>query len=73
MVEILEYVSLEQFELLRVDLLGVGLELLYDKKSILIKKIRNVIIKIIHYTDEVLKVNFSDFLSEKLGYDCTYL
>ena len=73
MVEILEYVSLEQFELLRVDLLGVGLELLYDKKSILIKKIRSVIIKIIHYTDEVLKVNFSDFLSEKLGYDFTYL
>lgn len=50
-----------------------GLELMDDKKSMLIEKIKNVIIETIHYTDEALKINFSDHLSEKLGYDYTYL
>jgi hypothetical protein len=44
-----------------------------DKKSMLIEKIKNVIIKLIHYLDEQLKNNFSHYLSEKLNYDYTYL
>jgi AraC-like DNA-binding protein len=28
---------------------------------------------LVHYTDEQIKVNLSDFLSEKLNYDYTYL
>lgn len=72
-VEILEDLSKEQRELLKINLLKSGLELLDDKKSILIEKIKNVVVEMIHYTDERPKMNYSDFISEKLGYDYTYL
>ena len=72
-VEILEDITYPQREQLRINLLRSGLELLDDKKSILIDKIKNVIIEMIHYSDEVPKENFSHFLSEKLKYDYTYL
>ncbi|HLP64459.1 AraC family transcriptional regulator [Flavobacterium sp.] len=73
MVEILEDITPIQLEKLRVALLKSGLELMDDKKSILIERIKNVIIELVHYSDAVPKVNFSDYLSEKLGYDYTYL
>jgi len=43
------------------------------KKAILIEKIKNVIIEMVHYTDEFPKVNNSDYISEKLHLDYTYL
>ena len=73
MVEILEDITNEQREELSKNLLKSGLELLDDKKSILIEKIKSVIIEMIHYTDELPKVNYSDYISEKLDYDYTYL
>ena len=72
-VEILEDITPEQREQLKKNLLRSGLELLDDKKSILIEKIKNVIIEMIHYSDELPKVNYSDYISEKLEYDYTYL
>ncbi len=63
----------EQKDLLASELLRSGLELMDDKKSILIEKIKNVIVEMIHYSDELPKVNFSVFLAEKLDYDYTYL
>lgn len=44
-----------------------------DKRAILIEKIKNIIIEMVHHTEESIKVNFSDFLSEKLYYNYTYL
>lgn len=44
-----------------------------DKRAILIEKIKNVIIEMVHHSDEPVKVNFSDYLAEKLDYDYTYL
>ncbi|CAN5378589.1 hypothetical protein BH10BAC1_BH10BAC1_06570 [soil metagenome] len=73
MVEILEDISTEQTKKLKEKLLKSGLELLDNKKSILIEKIKNVITEMIHYSDELPKVNYSDFISEKLNYDYTYL
>jgi len=73
LVEILEDIKEEQREQLRINLLPSGLELMDDKKSILIDKIKNVIIELIHYSEEIPKVNFSDYISEKLDYDYTYL
>lgn len=73
MVEIFEDITAEQRELLKTNLLKSGLELLDDKKSILIEKIKNVITEMIHYSDELPKVNYSEYLSEKLHYDYTYL
>lgn len=73
LVEVLEDITEAQKHQLKVNLLKSGLELLDNKKSVLIDKIKNIIIEMIHYTDEVPKVNYSDYISEKLGYDYTYL
>jgi AraC-like DNA-binding protein len=72
-VEIMENLSTQQREILKKRLLESGLELLDNKKAILIEKIKNVITEMIHYSDEIPKVNYSNFLSEKLNYDYTYL
>lgn len=58
---------------LKIDLLQCGLELLDDKRSILIERIKNAIVDMIHYADEPPTINYSDFISQKLGYDYTYL
>lgn len=71
-VDIIEGLSDDKKDQLRKDLLRYGLELLEDKKSILIEKIINIIIEMIHYSDELPKTNFSDYLSEKLNYEYTY-
>jgi AraC-like DNA-binding protein len=73
MVEIFEDITEKQREQLSENLLKSGLELLENKKSILIEKIKNVITEMIHYSDVLPKVNYSDYISEKLGYDYTYL
>ncbi len=73
MVEIKEDVSPRQYIALKENLLRSGLELLDDKKSILIERIKNVVIEMIHYSDEVPRVNYSDYISEKLNHNYTYL
>lgn len=73
LVETNEDITQEQHDLLNENLLKSGLELLDDKKSILIERIKNVIVEMIHYSDELPKSNYSDYISEKLGYDYTYL
>lgn len=73
MVETLEDISQDQRELLGRNLKKSGLELLDNKKSILIEKVKNVIIEMIHYSDQLPQVNYSQYISEKLGYDYTYL
>jgi AraC-like DNA-binding protein len=72
-VEIMENISAQQRELLKVGLLSSGLELMDDKRSVLIERIKNVIIEMVHHSDEVVRVNFSHYLSEKLNHDYTYL
>ena len=72
-VEIKEELSPETHEELRSALLKYGLEVMEDKKSILIEKIKNIIIEMIHYSDEQPLTNFSTYLSEKLGYDYKYM
>jgi AraC-like DNA-binding protein len=72
-VEIMETISAEQREALKTALLESGLELMDDKRAVLIEKIKNAIIEMVHHTDEMIKINFSDYLSEKLSYDYTYM
>jgi AraC-like DNA-binding protein len=62
-----------QLEQIRTALKPSGLELMDDKKSVLIEKIKDIIIEMVHYEDELPKVNFSDYLAEKLNYNYTYL
>jgi AraC-like DNA-binding protein len=72
-VEIMESITMEQRKQLKTELLNSGLELMDDKKAVLIEKIKHVIIEMVHHSEEVIKINFSDFLSEKLNHDYTYL
>jgi len=72
-IEIMEELSSEQRKQLNNALLGAGFELMDDKRAVLIEKTINVIIEMVHHTSEIIKVNYSDYLSEKLNYDYTYL
>lgn len=72
-VEIKENISGVKQEVLKAALLKSGLELMDDKKAMLIEKIKNIIVEMIHYSDELPETKFSDYLCEKLNYDYTYL
>ncbi len=72
-VEILEGISPVQLEQFRGGLLSWGLELMDDKKSVLIQKIKTAIIELVHYSEEPLAVTLSAYLSQKLSYDYSYL
>jgi len=72
-VDVMENISAEQHEQLKNALLKSGLELMDDKKAVLIEKIKSAVIEMIHYPHEKIKTNFSDYLSEKLNYNYTYL
>ncbi len=63
----------EQLKHLNIGLRKAGLILMDDKKSVLVEKIKSAIIELVHYSEEQIKVNLSDYLSEKLNYDYTYL
>jgi AraC-like DNA-binding protein len=73
MVEFSEEITVTQREQLRVNLLMSGLEVMDCKRTILIEKIKNVIIEMIHYSEKLPKVNYSDYISEKLNRNYTYL
>ena len=72
-VHIKNTISTDQLSQLALALKRTGLEVMEDKKAMLIEKIKNVVIELVHYSDEALRVNFSDYLAEKLQYDYTYL
>ena len=72
-VNVLENITDNQREKLKVILLKSKLELMDDKKAILIERIKAVIVEMVNYSDNLPKTNFSDFLAKKLNYDYTYL
>jgi AraC-like DNA-binding protein len=72
-VDIMENLSEDKREQLKIGLLNAGLELMDDKRAVLIERVINVITEMIHYSNEVPKVNYSEYISEKLKYDYTYL
>ena len=72
-VEILDELPENTILQLKNALLSLGFELIEDRRAILIERIKNTIIEMVHHSDDMLKVNFSDYLSEKMNYDYTYL
>ena len=72
-VEIMENINSEQHDLLKATLLKSGLDVMDDKLAILNEQIQNTIIEIVHFTDELPKTNCSDYLSEKLDHNYTYM
>jgi YesN/AraC family two-component response regulator len=71
--EIMEELTEEQRETLSNSLKDIGLELLDDKKNIMVEQIKNIIIELVHYNEDQIKTNLSDYLSEKLNHNYTYL
>ena len=71
--EIMEDLSTEQRNNLSISLKDIGLELMDDKINILVEKVKTAIIELVHYTDHQIKMNISDYLSEKLNYNYTHL
>ena len=71
--EIMEDLSSEQWNNLSNSMKNMGLELLDDKRNIMVEKIKTIIIELVHYNDDQIKTNLSDYLSEKLNYNYTYL
>lgn len=72
-VQISESITDAQRSQLQAILAKSGLELLDDKRARLIEKIKNIVVEMVHYSDEGPKVNFSDYLTKKMKYDYTYL
>ena len=73
-VEIMENISPEQREQLRMALLASGLDLIDDTKAVLIEKIKTIIVDLVHNSEGgKLKTNLSDYLTKKLDYDYTYM
>lgn len=72
-VEIIEDITNEKRKQFKNSLLKSGLELLDDKKSILVEKIKTTIVEMIHHSEEIPKINYSGYISEKLDYNYTYL
>ena len=72
-VEVIENLTMDQFGRLKTVLLKSGLELMDNKKGILIEQVKNVIIEMIHLTEEPHQGNFSDYISSRLNQDYTSL
>ncbi|MBK9256705.1 MAG: helix-turn-helix transcriptional regulator [Saprospiraceae bacterium] len=72
-VEIFKDLNPDELKIFAKAILKSGLELLDDRKTILIEKIKNIIVEMIHYSDELPATNFSDYLSKKLELDYVYL
>jgi AraC-like DNA-binding protein len=72
-VEIMENITPMMREQVKNALFESGFELMDDKRSMLIEKIKNTVIEMVHHSDEIIKTNFSTYLSEKMNHDYTYL
>ncbi len=72
-VEVKEDMTHAQHEALKAALLKSSLVLMDDKKAVLIKKIKAVVVEMVHYADEIPKTTFSAYLSKKLGEDYTHM
>jgi AraC-like DNA-binding protein len=72
-VEILKDLDNKEREVLQQHLRKTGLDLIDDKKSILIEKVKTAIVEMIHSEDELPKTNYSYYLSQKVNYNYTYL
>jgi YesN/AraC family two-component response regulator len=71
--EIMEDLSAEQLDNLNTSLKKIGLELLDDKKNIMVENIKNIIIELVYYNEDQIKTNLSDYLREKLNHNYTFL
>ena len=72
-VEFHESLSPEQKDVFEKEIKAIGFELIDDRKSRMIEKIKNSIIQKIHHSNDDLNIKWGDFVSEQLNYDYKYL
>lgn len=72
-VEIKENLNSDSLHQLDTALKNLGLEIIDNRKSQLIEKIKNYIVEMIHHNDENVAINLSVQLSQHLHYDYNYL
>ena len=68
-VELQEAITENQKKILLQNLQALGFDLIDDKKSKTIEKIKNLIVDLVHHKNNELKVNLSDYLAENLNQD----
>jgi AraC-like DNA-binding protein len=71
--DIMENITLDQLGELKIVLLRSGLEIVDDQRTVLVERVKNIIIEMIHYSDEWPRISLSDYLTGKLNHDFTYL
>ncbi len=73
LIEVTGIISEQQHRNLKINLLALGLEVMDDKRDILVERIVNIVLEMIHDDNDFPQTNYSDVISEKLDYDYTYL
>jgi AraC-like DNA-binding protein len=68
-----ETLTPEQKEKLEKALVSNGFAMIDDKRSRLIEQIKTLIIQLVHYENDDLHINLSDYLSEKVHLDYNYI
>jgi len=66
-IEFLEVITKIQYYELKKSLSKSGLILLDEQESMLIDRIINTIVEVIHYTDKLPKISFSEIINEQTG------
>ena len=72
-IEVGEILSDQQYDKLKIGLHQNDFELISGKENILTEKIKNVIVEMIHYSDEMPVIKYSSYISSKLKTNYTYL
>ncbi len=72
-IQLKENLSNAKLKQLDAALKEIGLELVFDKKNLIVQEIKNIVFETIHYAEEPLMIKFSCYLSKKLNYSYTYL
>lgn len=66
-------ITIEEKQQIKSKLQSLGFDLIDDKKNQLVEQIKNLIVNLIHYNEEPLKINLSDYISEHIRHDYNYI
>ncbi|MEO6151422.1 MAG: AraC family transcriptional regulator [Mucilaginibacter sp.] len=72
-VEVAGEPSAEKIKELSASLQALGFEIIDDRKSRMIEKVKNAIVTLIHHTEEGSNINLSDHIAQQVNYDYTYV
>jgi len=68
-VELVGTISGEKLKLMDIELRNFGLELMGDRKTILVEKIKTAVYQLIYLSDDLPKSSYSEYISSKVNLD----